>query len=147
MRAFEAHWKSNKSATRTNIILGSIGLLLGIPLSFAMGWLGLTLIIVASSLLCLMLIRHFNHIRAYRETKRFSSEISIKFSENQIEVKTIDGESRLKWSTYIKYLNTNEFLLLYMSPKVFSIIPKKALGDEAEEFVQFVKTKIGPENA
>ncbi len=147
MEAYEAHWKSNKQSTKSNLALGALGVLAGLALCLYVDLYGLILAVVGLVLACMPLIRRYTHIRAYRDSKKYQGEIEVTFADEQIEVRSNDGESRLKWSVYSKMLDTKNFLLLYLSPRLFSIVPKKAFAGPADEFIDFAKDKISQQSS
>jgi hypothetical protein len=147
MEAYEAHWRNNHQSTQFNVLLGVIAILGGSALAYFIGWSGYLLLGVGLVLLVFSALRHYLHVRAFRENRKFRNEIKVVFGEEDIEVKTIDGESRLDWTVYSKCLNTQKFFLLYLSPRVFSIIPKNSLGEHADDFTEFAKRKISQQVA
>jgi len=147
MEAYEAHWKSNRQSTKSNLALGALGVFAGLAVCLYSGWYGLILAAVGLVLACLPLIRRHTHIRAYRAMTKYQGEIAVTFAYEQIEVKSYDGESRLKWTVYSKILDTKNFLLLYLSPRLFSIVPKKAFAGSADEFIEFAKDKISQQSS
>lgn len=142
LEAYEAHWRIKKQSSKSNLIYGVVALLLGGALYFYIGWIGVLLAAVGAILIVMVMLRRFLHIRAYRENKKYRDQIEVVFTEEKIEVRSNDGESKLNWSVFQKYVDTQHFLLLYISSNSFSIIPKQAFKDDLDPFLEFAKNKI-----
>lgn len=141
MEAYEAHWKSNRQSTRSTVIPGIIGMVAGIAYTQkSPGW-GIALAGLGFGLVLVAVLRRYLHVRAFRENPKFGAEIETVFSEENVEVKSAVGESSLEWSIFENVRETPRFVLLYLSPRSFSIIPKSVLGGRLDEFLELTKRK------
>ena len=131
MSACEAHWRARKQGTtRTNLIAGAVGVVLGVLAMPHFGWLGVMALSVGGVLLLLTVLRLFLWRRAFRSTRHLGAETSVAFGDDAIGVKTADGQSRLEWSFYRAFLETDDYFLLYLGRARFSVIPKRAFAPE-----------------
>ncbi len=142
MEAYNAHWVANKQSSASSIRLGLLGTLGGIVYAINYDIYGVFLTGIGILLVLLPALRHYLYARNFRENEKLNGEVDASFGEEDIQVRKSGAESKLKWSIFIRYLETEKFLLIYYSEKGFSIIPKSALGEEWPAFVQFAKEKI-----
>lgn len=143
MAACHEHWKVHKQGARANSILGVIGIIAGAAL-FPFHWIGALLILVCIVLIAMVIGRSILWRYAFLDNKKFTAPISLIFSDESIHVETIDGVSDLNWSVYSGYLETPEYVLLYMTHRTFSVIPKSAFSnfETTQDFVNLVSSKI-----
>ncbi len=142
IEAFEAHWKSKNLSSKSNLILGVGAISLGAVLYFLTNFGGILLATIGTILILMVVLRLFLHRRAYRDNTKYKGEIEVIFTEEHIEVKSTEGESKLNWSLFQKHLITQNFILLYISQNTFSIIPKPALDEDLESFLELIENKI-----
>ena len=142
MEAYNAHWVANKQSSASSIRLGLLGTLGGIVYAINYDIYGIFLTGIGLLLVLLPALRHHLYARNFRKNEKLNGEVDASFAEEEIQVRKSGAETKLKWSIFIRYLETEKFLLLYYSEKGFSIIPKSALGEEWSRFVQFAKEKI-----
>ncbi|MDQ8183865.1 YcxB family protein [Pelagicoccus sp. SDUM812005] len=140
--AHEEHWKSTGHSTRGSVIRGIVGVIAGVVVGYYVGWIGYVLSGVGAVLALMPLWRRHLHARSFKEYKKYKDQIQVTFKEDQIDVETNDGDSKLKWSTYTKIFDTKDYILLYLSERSFSIIPKRVFPERAAEFFEFAKSKI-----
>lgn len=145
MAASESHWSTHKQGSRTNVMLAVVGVLLGCVWLPFNSW-GAFPLVAGIVLFLMVLVRSFLWRRAYREATKFAGDIAVTFSDENIHVVTNDGVSDLKWSVYTGYLDAPDFVLLYMTSRAFSVIPKSAFASvpAQREFVNLVDSKLGP---
>ena len=146
MRACEAHWRAQRLGTTSNAITSALSLSVGISLWLLFNWFWLALILVISGamLLGLIGIRQMLWRKAFRDARKYQGDISLSFSDKGVRVETLEGTSDLNWGFYSWFLDAPEHILLYMSKKTFSVIPKSAFnGSQTEdEFRHLVMSKL-----
>ncbi|QDV22897.1 YcxB family protein [Aureliella helgolandensis] len=134
MRACEAHWRAQRQGTVSNAIAGALALATGIGLwFFNWFWLALTLAILGCALLGLIGIRQVLWRKAFRDARKYHGEISVSFSNDGVHVETLEGKSDLNWGFFSWYLDTPEHVLLYMTKRTFSVIPRSAFSETRTE--------------
>ncbi len=143
MGACHAHWNARKQGARANSILGVIGILVGAVL-LPFHWIASLLILVGIVLIALVIGRSLIWRHAFLDNKKFTAPISLIFEDETIHVETIEGTSDLKWSVYCGYSETPECILLYTTPRTFSVIPKSAFADvnQVRDFINLVGSKL-----
>ncbi|WP_353572149.1 YcxB family protein [Candidatus Albibeggiatoa sp. nov. BB20] len=141
-----ANWTVQGSRPQWDIMVGVVFCVIGLSTLIAHFLLGLFIIGCGAILLSIVLIRSFLWRKAFRDTPKYNEPISIVFQQDMIYVKTIQGESYLNWNTYAWYLDTSHFVLLYMTKKYFSVIPKAAFQDQAQikTFLDLIQSKLKP---
>jgi len=144
MRACNAHWSAHHHSTASNLVISATAIILGSALLLFTFWLALILAIAGGMLLFLTWFRYFVWRRAFRESKRFNDDIAIAVDNESIHIESAEGKSDLKWGFYTWYLDTPEHVLLYMTKRSFSVIPKSAFKDEqhTQGFVDLVRSKL-----
>ena len=145
MAACHAHWNAHQQGARANSIFGVVGVIVGAAL-FPIHWTGALLIVIGFVLIAMVIGRSLIWRHAFLDNKKFTAPISLVFGDETIHVETIDGTSDLKWSAYSGYLETSEYILLYMTRRTFSVIPKSAFANvnQVRDFMNFVGSKLSP---
>jgi hypothetical protein len=79
-----------------------------------------------------------------RTSPLFRSELRCVFSESGVEMATPASQSRVDWSGFHRAVELKEFVLLYMSSRVFYIVPKRSFSspDQLEAFKSLVMKKM-----
>ena len=146
MAACSAHWKAHRQGSVWSICAGLVGIAAGIASLDFVRWLGIALIAAGALMLWFVWIRWFLWRRAFCESRKYTEDIHLVVSQNGIHVESAEGTSDLNWGFYSKYLDTRDFVLLYMTRHSFSIIPKSAFKSEeqAERFVTLVMSQLEP---
>lgn len=148
MEACNAHW-SAVGQGRTNVIAGWLGVAVGLGLSMISPPGGVILIIAAGLLLALTWVRSLLWRRAFRDEVKYKDAIRLAIDEDALRVETAEGTSILNWGAFRSYLDTSDYVLLYITRRRFSIIPKRAFPDRQsiERFLAIVSshsTSNGP---
>ena len=123
-------------------IVGGIFIAIG-PVTPIIGWIA-----IASGSVLLLLVAHASFILPrwmYRSQPRLKDEFRITFRDEEIEFRTNEIDSRLKWSLYNSWLCDKEFFFLYHGTQDVSVIPRRAFvaGDE-DRFLNMLGRNIGP---
>jgi hypothetical protein len=144
MTACDAHWSANGQGSRSNVITGIIGLILGLALLSILFWLALLLVAVGAILLAITWVRSLIWRRAFRAAKKYNADISVVIKDDCVHVENAEGKSDLNWSFFTWYRDTPDHVLLYMTKRSFSVIPKSAFPDQqrVQTFVDLVKSKL-----
>jgi len=144
MSACNAHWTAHRQGAKGNLIIGFVGLVVGLVFIASMFWIAVLILIAGSVLIFITLLRSFLWKRAFRDAKKYNNDISITFNDDLIRVESAAGKSDLKWGFYSWYLDTPEYILLYMTKRNFSVIPKSAFNDSvnAGQFIETIKTRL-----
>ena len=79
-----------------------------------------------------------------RTSPLFQNEIHCTFTDSGVEMKTSASQSRVDWSGFHRAVELKEFVLLYMSSRVFYIVPKRSFStaDQLEAFKALLRTKM-----
>ena len=79
-----------------------------------------------------------------RTSPAFKGDLCYVFDENGVETTTSASQSRMTWAGFHRAVETKDFVLLYMSSRVFHIVPKKAFVDESQlqNFKSLLRTKM-----
>ena len=143
MAARNEHWAVNKQGSRTNLILGTIAVVVGVAM-WSVGFWGKAFLIIGAFLIVMVVGRSCLWRRAYHQTQKFASDIVVEFSDEQIHVETADGTSELKWTTYNRFRDSAKYVLLYLPGSQFSVIPKSAFlsDEETQRFLALLKSKL-----
>ncbi|MGP0021707.1 MAG: YcxB family protein [Candidatus Sulfotelmatobacter sp.] len=55
----------------------------------------------------------------------------------------MDFDANLKWSLYLRFLESDRVFLLYQTNRMFNLLPKAAFGPgEIEEFRQLARRRL-----
>lgn len=117
-------------------LLGAICILLAVLLAVMQAragedWNGpVPLFLLGVAWLACYFYRPFALKRLYRKDERYKSPINVRIAGNDVYVTTKQGEGHQKPGSYVRAFETNELVLLYTSPLMLSIVPKRDLTSE-----------------
>jgi YcxB-like protein len=73
--------------------------------------------------------------RAYRKDHRFKHEFTAEISDDGVHIVTPFSDSLVKWSGFVRFLESNEIFMVFIAPWNFIVFPKRAFDPgEAVEF-------------
>ena len=84
--------------------------------------------------------------RMWKTTPSLREPVSIGVNEERITIHSPSVESFINWEDYQKYLETENYFIIYvLYPQLFNIYPKRAFenSQDIDTFRQFVVNKIG----
>lgn len=81
---------------------------------------------------------------AGQNRKRYLGPLRVYFSERGLHLQDPINQSRISWDKYVGFLEDKGMLLLYTNPKVYRIIPKRALTGQAARLQAIVQAKLSP---
>jgi hypothetical protein len=116
------------------LILGRTGTLVISPMT--------EMVIVGALLLCLAALtalpytwkQHVAH--GWRDNPCAGEQVEVTVSPEGISFVTASGRAEMKWVSYRKVLETDEFLLLYFSAELAHVVPKRAMNGEQLQHVR-----------
>ena len=79
-----------------------------------------------------------------RPRQHYFGPLCIYFSEEGFHVVDPASQSRRRWSELAGYLEDRHIYLLYLNPRLYRIVPKRALGHRGEDFGRLVQTALPP---
>jgi hypothetical protein len=68
--------------------------------------------------------------RTYRKHKVLHRPYTFSWSETGLTITSTSGEWRLAWSDYLKWDENALIFILYQAPRLFNMLPKRALTPE-----------------
>ncbi len=110
----------------------------------AMAWL---FVLAGCFLLALLLYAIFllPHM-IYRSQPKLKSEYRLRFRNEGIGFQTDDIDAQLKWTMYHSWMRDAEFYLLYHGKRDVSVIPRRALKDDADKNLgELLRKHLGAE--
>ncbi len=79
-----------------------------------------------------------------RPRAHYFGPLCIYFSEEGFHVVDPASQSRRRWNELAGYLEDRHVYLLYLNPRLYRIVPKRALGHRLGEFERLVQTALPP---
>jgi hypothetical protein len=73
---------------------------------------------------------------------RYFGPLQISFNEDSLYFQTPRGQLRKAWADFIGYLEDDQMLLLYSAPRLYQMVPKRALTGSGAEFRGLVGARI-----
>jgi hypothetical protein len=70
--------------------------------------------------------------------------VRVYFSDEGLHMQYPSAQLRKPWSQFIGYLENDKIVLLYLSPKLYNTIPKRALTGPAARFRAMAEAKLAP---
>jgi hypothetical protein len=81
--------------------------------------------------------------KLYRRDRRLQFDSTAEFGEDGIHVITPDSDSQMKWSLFIRILESDRIFMLFHAQWIFSIVPKSAFAPgEVDAFRELARRKI-----
>jgi hypothetical protein len=128
----------------SNLVASTVAIVVGLALLFFVSWVAVILVAVGGLLLLITWLRSFLWRRAFREAKKYNDDIAVVINDDNVHVESAEGKSDINWGFFSWYIDTPEHVLLYMTKRNFSVIPKSAFKDEqsVQSFVELVRSKL-----
>jgi hypothetical protein len=82
--------------------------------------------------------------RTLRPRQHYYGPLRIYFSEEGFHVVDPASQSRRHWNELAGYLEDRHLYLLYLNPRLYRIVPKRALGRRLEDFGRLVQNALPP---
>lgn len=74
--------------------------------------------------------------------KHYLGPLRVYFGDAGLHLQDPRGQARHSWSQFIGYLEDARLILLYHNPRLYRIIPKRALAGHSLDFLALVKSKL-----
>ena len=81
--------------------------------------------------------------RTYRKHKALHRPYTFSWSESGLKITSESGEWHVAWSDYLKWDENALIFILYQAPRLFNILPKRALTPEQIVDLRQCATRIG----
>lgn len=93
----------------------------------------------------LYLISPWQAKRHYRNYKSIQKPIKIELVDGGFTITADNGQGNAKWDNLLKWREGKEYILVYLAPKLFYMIPKRIeeLGFDMEGFRRLLREKLG----
>lgn len=107
------------------------------------GLVGGTLVLLAMRYVALPMSAR----RHYRKYKAIQDEFSVELQDDALRLWAPHGESRIIWANVLKWRQDERFVLLYLMPRLFHVLPKSvaAQGFDVPALVERLNRYVGPE--
>jgi YcxB-like protein len=127
-------------------------------------WLSLTVRVASFSYLVFLLIRsqstslHDAAVQCYfafgtvllfvlvrflmKKKARYSGPLRLTFGPDGLYLQDPQTIAVTGWDNFIGYLESPNAFLIYSSPKIYRIVPKRILGDREKEFASLLQSKL-----
>ena len=79
---------------------------------------------------------------AGKRRKQYVGPLRVYFSAEGLHLQDPANQSRTSWKQFVGYLEGDGMMLLYYNPKLYRIVPKRALTGQAAQFRTLVQTKL-----
>jgi len=112
----------------------------------AIGVIALNAIFVAIVVLMIAIYFLFVPIstrRTYRKHKALHRPYTYSWSEAGLAITSSSGQWHVAWSDYLKWTENAQVFILYQAPRLFNILPKRALTPEQVVDLRQCAARIG----
>lgn len=81
----------------------------------------------------------------YRKYKSIQHPMAISLADGGYNIKAENGQSNVKWENLLKWREDNNFILVYLAPRLFHVIPKSIVdsGFDLEGFRKLLQDNLG----
>jgi len=76
--------------------------------------------------------------------KHYFGTLRVYFTAEGLQLQDPNSQSRQPWRQFIGYLDDPSLLLLYYNPRLYRIIPKRAIGERNRDFIDLAKANVPP---
>jgi hypothetical protein len=83
--------------------------------------------------------------RTYQTHKTLQRPCTCSWSESGFTMISDSGEWRVAWSDYLKWAENAQIFILYQAPRLFNMLPKRALTPEQIADIRQCASRIGGE--
>ena len=85
----------------------------------------------------------FSWRRCYAKDRRWQQQFTADISEDGIHLESVDFDANLKWTIYLRFIESNKVFLLYQTGRMFNLLPKVAFAPgEIEELRELLRRKL-----
>lgn len=93
----------------------------------------------------LYLISPWQTKRHYRNYKSIQKPIKIELVDGGFTITAENGQGNAKWENLLKWRENSKYILVYLAPKLFYMIPKRIeeAGFDMEAFRKNLREKLG----
>ena len=81
--------------------------------------------------------------RTYRKQKTLHRPYTYSWSETGLTVTSTSGEWQVAWGDYLKWAEDAQVFVLYQAPRLFNMVPKRALSPEQIVDIRQSASRIG----
>lgn len=81
---------------------------------------------------------------ARTQRRQYLGPLRVYFSDQGLHLQDPANQSRASWDQFVGYLEGDGMMLLYYNPKLYRIVPKRALAGQAARFQTLVEAKLSP---
>ena len=82
--------------------------------------------------------------RAWKQTASLHDPIALEVTESEMSFAMANASAQMNWRAFIRCIETPHLFLLYQSPQLFNLVPKRAFAntEQLEEFRSLLKIGI-----
>lgn len=132
VESMKMHARGSNRALAVLCLVGVALLLIGFFTPYKGMGFGLALGGVIGYFLILFILVPFNAKKQYKQHRALKAEMTVTFSDAGIHINSAPGESRLEWLDIHRWKYDKGIYLLYITSRMFHMIPSRALTNEAE---------------
>lgn len=83
--------------------------------------------------------------RSYRKYPLIQDEVSIELQDEGIRLRSAQRDGVLPWQKFLKWRHNDEFILIYLMPRLFYIVPKRLAdaGLEIDHLIRQLASHVG----
>lgn len=137
------------------VLLAALGLAVALVLYQAVsggGWNEggtFALLIVAYGLIIYRWVLPWKMRRVFRLHKSLHQTASIETTDEAFVAEAANGNMRMPWGDYLKWKANEKLVLLYQSPQLYNMVPRRVCGSKQEwhDLVTFIEAKMGRQRA
>jgi len=85
--------------------------------------------------------------RHYRKYKAIQEPMAVEFNDDGLMFYSTDAESKLKWNKILKWRQNSDYILVYLMPRLYHVIPKPLsnIGFKIDKLVALLEQNVGKE--
>jgi hypothetical protein len=137
VEALRLHWRTTRPILFLQVVIGFWVI--------ALVFIGPTEIIRFLAIACVVMFILIRLIlgpliqrRTYRKYKLLQEPVTLNFDDDGVKLSTDSYYINLKWDKFIRWKDDDNYILLYISPRQYYVIPKRIMDDgfKLEVFIE-----------
>jgi hypothetical protein len=81
--------------------------------------------------------------KSYRNDRRFKDEFTANISTEDVHIVTPFADSHMKWSTFVRFLESDSVFMVFIAQWNFLVLPKRSFtAEQADEFRRLLQQNV-----
>lgn len=143
VEALRLHWRTTRPIFFLQVVIGFWVV--------ALVFIGPTEIIRLLAIACVVMFILIRIIlgpqiqrRTYRKYKLLQEPVTLTFNDETVKLSADSYDTNLKWDQFVRWKDDDYYILLYVSPRQYYVIPKRIMDDgfDIDGFIETLRKAL-----